>query len=166
DSGVVLMGAPLANHHLAHEWVSETLTLWEHSVRARDGRPDSGDQAVLVSRIAATDREGRENECRGERRRSTSGRRKQGRAPFGVRHRGGQRLVVAQMPSFGSAPAFGGSSMDSGSSTTIPSALIPRRKSMPGLRNALASGFGPILESGPSTGARSGMILKNCSRSM
>src|SRR3982750_3217517 len=60
-----------------------------------------------------------------------------------------QRLVVAQMPSFGSLPALGGMIIDSGNSTTMPSALMPRRKSTPGLRNALASGLGPIFDSGP-----------------
>src|SRR4051812_101184 len=105
--------------------------------------------------MAAAERECREDKCSGTRRRAASGEENHG-ALLGVnvRHRGGQRLVVAQIPSFGSAPAFGGSNMASGSSTTMPRALMPRRKSMPGFRNALASGFGPIFDSGPSTGAR------------
>src|SRR5688572_3996443 len=60
-----------------------------------------------------------------------------------------QRLVVAQIPSLGSPAALAGSSMDSGSSTAIASVLSRRRKSMPGFRNVVASGFGPIFDSGP-----------------
>src|SRR2546425_4177610 len=78
-----------------------------------------------------------------------------------------QRLVVAQTPMCGSAPPPpGGNTIASGSSTTIARVLKPARKSIPGSRKAVAWGFGPILDKGPVTGARSGMMRKNCSRSM